>query len=427
MPIIRRFQPDRRAVLAAGPALLLSSPVWAASPTALEPIRCADFLDTIGVNTHLGYADSQYNDLRATLAALKYVGVRHVRDSAFNPAAGSVDHYRSAAAAGVRFCMFWGPKRPMGEAVKPIAAFETEFPGAVEALEGPNEIKRNFSYSGLSGNDAGRQFMADMRSAASSIEPLRHKPLVSLTTYERVAVDCDFANAHPYPKGGSQPASLVNELLDREVGPGGVMPGKPMMFTEFGYHTLVGKPIRPGEWQGVDNERQAVLLLNGLLGNAAARIARTYIYQLLDGYGDTGRQPSMEHHFGLFERDGRPKAAATALHTLSAQLADDGPRAHDFRPSPLVATVVAPAPVSYFALQNAAGRHFLALWNESPVWTPENAAPREAQPIPITVTFANPRAAKVHDLIDPRLDADLGAVASVRATVGAHPLLVSLG
>jgi hypothetical protein len=428
MSLIGRLQPSRRAILAAGPGLLLSSSVWAGVDAPLEtsPVRCADFLQTIGVNTHLGYADSQYDDLSATLAALDYIGVRHVRDAAINPDRPNAGHYRAAAKAGVRFCMFWGPKRTMDEAIRPIAALEAEFPGAVQALEGPNEIKPNFSYAGLAGNDAGRRFMADMRVAASAHEPLRRKPLVSLTSYARVAVDCDYANAHPYPKAGMQPGSILARDHDRQAGPGGAMPGKPMMYTEFGYHTLVGKPLRPNEWQGVDPERQAVLLLNGLFDNAAARVARTYVYQLLDAYADKGG-PNMEHHFGLFERGGRPKAAAAALHTLSGLLTDDGPRAHEFSPTPLAAKAALPAPVSGLVLENGSGRYFLALWNESPVWAPETATPREVAPMAVTVSLAGPKAVRVHDLIDPRLDADLGVVSSVRATVGAHPLLLRIG
>ena len=37
---------------------------------ARPPMRCADFLATVGVNTHLSYADSQYNDLPLVLRAL---------------------------------------------------------------------------------------------------------------------------------------------------------------------------------------------------------------------------------------------------------------------------------------------------------------------------------------------------------------------
>ena len=40
------------------------------------------FVDSIGVNTHLGYADTAYADHARVLARLDELGVRHFRDSA---------------------------------------------------------------------------------------------------------------------------------------------------------------------------------------------------------------------------------------------------------------------------------------------------------------------------------------------------------
>ena len=423
--MVRTPQPTRRAILAAGPALLLSSGARAASPQT--PMRCADFLDTIGVNTHVGYEQSQYGDLAAIRAALDYLGVRHVRDAAINRAMPNAGHYRALAAAGVRFCLYWGARRPMNEAIGEIAELEGAYPGAAAALEGPNEIKPDFAYAGALGNLAAQRFMADMRTAAAANPQLRRKPIVALTTYARVAVDCDYANAHPYPKGGAQAASLVRTILERQVGPGGAMPGKPMMFTEFGYHTLVGKPSRPNEWQGVDLERHAVLTLSALFGAAAAGIARTYVYQLLDGFPDGARGPNMENHFGLFALNGAPKPAAASIRRLFALLADAGPGARNFAPSPIGARIVAAGPVSSLALQNSAGRRFLALWNQSPVWNAEAAAPQAVDPIPATVTLAAPAPLKAYDLIDPDRTMDLGAGASARIPVGGRPMLLSVG
>ncbi len=323
--------------------------------------------------------------------------------------------------------MFWGARRAMADAIGQIAALEGAYPGAVHALEGPNEIKPDFAYGGMSGNAAARTFMADMRAAAASDARLRHKPLVSFTTYAPVAADCDFANAHPYPKAGAQPAALLKAVRERFVGPGGVMPGKPMVFTEFGYHTLVGAPTRPGAWQGVDPERQAVLIVNGLLDNAASKITRTYVYQLLDGYADAGRPPNQEKHFGLFRIDGSPKPAATALKTLFRRLADAGPRAHDFTPTRLTADVSVTAPVACLVLQDSSGRGFLALWNENPIWDKAAAAPRQVAPITAAVTLANPAAMRAFDVIDTSRDRDFGIAASAEVAVGAHPIILRIG
>lgn len=426
--MVRSLETNRRTLLVSAAGLLMPGGFQAKGQTLdLRPRRCADFLAAIGVNTHLGFVDSQYRDPSAVIAALNYVGVKFVRDLALNTNQPKSAHYGALAAAGISFCLCLGVKRPIGEILDQIGAFEAAHPGTVHALEGPNEINPNFSYGGAMGNVAGKQFMADLRAAAASNAHLRRTPIVSLTSYAGVAVDCDFANGHPYPKAGMQPGLVVRTAHDRAVGPDGVMPGKPMMFTEFGYHTLVGKPLIPGRWQGVDPELQAVLTINGLLDNALLPITRTYIYQLLDAYPETGGPADQERHFGLFRVDGSPKPAATALRNLSAYLADHGPSAFEFQPSPLAANLVLPAPVTCLPLQDSAGRHFLALWNESPVWNKDAAAPRDVEPIEITVTLPSPRAVRAFDIIDPDKFADFGMVTKVTTRIGAHPLLLRIG
>ena len=93
----------------------------------------------------------------------------------------------------------------MDETIDQIAALETTYPGAVCGLEGPNEIKPAFTYEGLSGNDAAKAYMTELRHKAGLNNALRTLPLVSFTSYAPAPSACDFANAHPYPKMGSAP------------------------------------------------------------------------------------------------------------------------------------------------------------------------------------------------------------------------------
>jgi len=426
---VETSQPNRRSILAAAAALVASG---SACGQALQsarpaPVRAADFLATIGVNTHLGYPQTQYGDVSAVLEALQFTGVKHVRDAA--PSAKAPDAWRSyeaLAAAGVGACLFWGAKRPMAEAIADLSALEALHPGAVDALEGPNEIKPNFAYAGRTGNAAAQAFMADMRSAARRDPWLERKPLVIFTTYARAAADCDFANQHPYPKAGAQPASLLQLVRDRNVGPDGVMPGKPMVFTELGYHTLVGKPTRPAAWQGVDPERQAILLVNALLDGAALGISRTYIYQLLDCYPDRG-PPDQEKHFGLYRFDGSAKPAAKALRNLFARLSDDGPGARAFATNSFPARVAAPPLVSSLALQDSAGRNFLILWNEAPVWSAELAAPLESEPVSTRLVLERPGPLRAFDIIDSTGDRVFAPASSFAISLGAHPILLQIG
>ncbi len=423
-------RPSRRLLLATGLGLLLAdgSRARPAAGGVYPPMRCADFLESIGVNTHIGYADSQYNDAATILTALRYLGVKHVRDNAVNESAQkAADRYRALAAAGVSFCLFWGPKRDMGEVIGQMAKLEAAHPGAIQALEGPNEIKPAFAYAGTTGNAAARAFMRDMRAAAGANPHLRDKPLVSFTSYAPVETDCDFANDHPYPKAGRQPESTVRSARDRYVGAGGVMPGKAMVFTEFGYHTLVGQPVKPNFWQGVDPRTHAILLVNGLLDCAALNITRTYIYQLLDAHPDAGPMPNQENHFGLFALDGSPKPAATALKMLFARLGDKGSHAHDFALAPSPAQVDAATPMSCLPLQDSGNRHFFVFWNESPIWSKEAAAAVAIEPGVATLSLKRAAPIKTFGVFEAAPSRDFGVTQRIVVNVGAEPVIVQVG
>jgi hypothetical protein len=391
-------------------------------------MTCAAFIDTIGVNTHVAYADGQYRAVRAIQAAMDHIGLKYARDGAINPLMPSAGHYRALGAGGISFCMFWGVHRTMAEAIGHISGLEAAYPGSVHALEGPNEIKPGFAWQGLTGNAAGQAFMSALRAAAAADPRLRHKPVVNFTSYAPAAADCDFANQHPYPKGGHQPAPTLLRARDEYVGPFGPMPGKPMMFTEFGYHTLIGKPAKPWHWQGVDEARQAILIVNGLLAAAASGIGRTYIYQLLDGYPEGRGQPDQERHFGLFRVNGSPKPAADAIRTLISVLSDHTPAREAPAPRETISmsTIAIKGAGKALYLRGFQGREFVALWNESEIWDPLAFAPKEAEPAIVTVSGGQPRALRAIDLLDPAGSQDFPAAPLTRIRLGAHPVVLRL-
>jgi hypothetical protein len=389
-------------------------------------MRCADFLDTIGVNLHLGYPATAYNDVARVISAMKYCGIRFARDAAVYDRAPNPTHYGALAASGVRFCMFWGPGRSMSDEMRQLDALEAEHPGAVWALEGPNEIKAAFSYAGLSGSPAALRFMADMRAQASRYDRLRNKPIVRFTDDTRAACDCDFANLHVYPKGGQQPGAVIRLVRDRWIAPGGFMPGRGMVFTEFGYHTLVGKPAS-GAWQGVDEETQAILLLNGFFAAAAAGVARTFAYELLDEYPARRGAEKMQNCFGLFRADGAPKRAATALRRLSQVLG--GSSAHEDLPQSATvgAQVEAAKTVRSLRMRNSHGQDFLCLWNETSVWDANRAGASPAAPVRAAVTLSAPAHARAWTLVDDRPPTGFNGSSQFEVELRGGPIVIQMG
>src|ERR1700753_987113 len=117
-------------------------------------LRTADFIDSIGVNVHLAYTDSGYANSGKALAALQYLGLDHVRDGASITLLQGPSAYSLFAKAGVEFDFVVGAKAVPDDIVDSIAAFDEAHPGAVAAIEGPNEINNYpVTYQGETGVD----------------------------------------------------------------------------------------------------------------------------------------------------------------------------------------------------------------------------------------------------------------------------------
>ena len=70
-----------------------------------KAVRAADFLNSLGVSTHIDMTNSQYRDIPSDLSKLSYLGVTHVRDYAPNPNSDILgqQHLGQAADAGIKF------------------------------------------------------------------------------------------------------------------------------------------------------------------------------------------------------------------------------------------------------------------------------------------------------------------------------------
>ena len=71
------------------------------------------------------------------------------------------------------------------------------------------------------------------------------------------------------------------------------------------------------DYSGVDQTVQAKYTLDTLMDAYKDGVSATYLYELLDDYPDPGNT-NAQYHFGLFNSDGTPKLAASAIHNLTA-------------------------------------------------------------------------------------------------------------
>src|SRR5260221_4454288 len=99
---MRNMKLDGRLLLAVlGMALICQSSCREAPAS-----RARDFLDSIGVNTHLSYIDSNYVDAGKVLTGIRYLGVTTVRDYGLQADGRGRKSYGLLADAGIKFDMF---------------------------------------------------------------------------------------------------------------------------------------------------------------------------------------------------------------------------------------------------------------------------------------------------------------------------------
>jgi hypothetical protein len=288
------------------------------SSTSAEPMTAAEFIATLGVNTHTSTGANGYSNIPDVIADLQYLGISNVRDGDN----GSLANLITMAQAGIKFDFLLA-----GGGSKTTADIQGEFavinqvsqsvPGSVVAVEGANEIN-NFpiTYNGVDGLQGAVDMQEAIYAMAHSDASLPGVSVYYFTGYDAGGLGfgpnpaitgglADYDNQHPYPQNGEPPMESVNPTttLPNETPAIG-----PAVYTETGYSNTDTFGANLG-LQG-----QAAYTLDLLMDDAKQGIARTYLYELLEE-GDG---------FGLFTTSNSPTPAATAIHNLTSILADGG-------------------------------------------------------------------------------------------------------
>jgi hypothetical protein len=301
-----------------------------------DPVmRASDFLGTLGVNTHIPYTDGGYANIGNVIADMAYLGINETRDAISNGASGSapLSSYIEVAQSGVKFtiCLNATTTADLKANLALVAQLNQAVPGSVIAVEGPNEINNSpVTYNGVSGLQGALNLQTALYSMVHASSALQGVAVDYFTGYDAggVAVGpnpattpglADYDTQHPYPNNGSPPAGTVSRsqaLVNEQPATG------PAVYTETGYST------NGGTSGGVNQDVQAKYTLDLLMDAAKDGIAHTDLYQLMDAYQPGS--PQGDDGFGLFNPSNQPKEAATAIHNLTAILADAGTNASTF-------------------------------------------------------------------------------------------------
>ena len=385
----------RAARWAASTALVLAGALVVPSPAAAEepelvdyPARQADsVVESYGVGIHLPFLDTPYANVAKVADALADLGVRHVRDDLFLDRPDQYAGIETVADRGIGFDLIMGrPDRP-GTPADYVDIVADLPAGAVESVEGVNE----WDLFG-SGRPAWAAEVAawqqELYEEVKATPETAHLPVLSPSLAFRwnyahlpdLSPWSDIANAHMYP-GGYKPGTEVANITDALRT---VVPSKPLMTTETGYHNAINTT---NGHHPVTEEVAGIYYPRLLLEHVARGHARVYSYELIDEFADAGKT-NPEANFGLLRRDWSPKPAYTAMKRLLALLSDRGP---SFTPTDLRLGVSGwPSDGRYMVTQKRDGTHVLLLWRDASVWNPLTRAAVSVAPADVTLSLDGP-------------------------------------
>jgi len=357
--------------------------------TGVAAVRVSDFLQTIGVCTHMAQG---VDDPASSATAMAYAGIRNLRDDGYPSAVSKwIAVYRQAV---VRTCMLPNSDIPTTiDMAKQLSAA-----GALLAVEGPNE-PNNFAvtYQGA-------------KSSSTTFAPVAH---FQRDLYAAVRAEPALAGIpvfHSSEAGGSEPDNVGLQFLTIPAGAGTTMPDGTRYADYANTHNYVcghshqlvdnvcwnaSDPTLNGDWDGlyveyghtwhggfagysnsalatlprvttetgwvtsgtgaITAEQQGRILLNLYLAAFKRGWSYTFVYML--------RDDPVQGDWGLFDTSYQPKRSGTYLHNLTTVLGDTGSR-----PPGLLDYSIAnePSTVHDLLMQKSDGTFELAVWNERP-------------------------------------------------------------
>ena len=329
-----------------------------------KPQGALDFVNSIGVNTHLNYFDRIYGNFPLLEQELKSVGIRHLRDGVhvqnqdYNDAL--YGRWIKLGTLGVRFDAVVDPRSNLGPLNAALLEQVDRLAGhTIESFEGPNEldisnvadwpsVDRNY---GMSLFESTRAMMgpSQARVIGPSLALAFHAPQLG-----NISSQIDEGNLHPYP-AGKMPSIVFPEQIELAK----IMAGdKGIVFTESGYHNAIndhrGQP-------GISEAAAAKYIPRLFLEDFAHGVLRTYLYEFMDETTDPGLDDA-ELHWGLLRADGSEKPAFLALKNLIAELSD---RAEPAQLEPLDWTLSpTDSHIHCLLLEKSSGKFDLVFWQE---------------------------------------------------------------
>jgi hypothetical protein len=404
----RASHPALRLLLAL--AAILSLLMIVPTAQAATQAREADgVVESIGVNTHLGYTDTPYNNFPLVRQRLQELGIRYIRDGVSQNRPDVYSRLRTLAGDGIHLDVIAGDplqRWNIGTIDQQLDLIQRELGSSVVSIEGPNEYD-------LQGD---RNWVSTLRGYTQKLsEGVKARPQLaglpvlcpSIVTRENMALAgdlsawCDFGNTHTY-LSGEMPER--ESIWSGELGAAAKNSGsKPVQVTETGYHNGVNGNVghQPCSEKATGIYMPRLFLENFRRGNTV----RSFSYELLDQRSDASKT-DIEAAFGLLRNDLSKKPAAVAIERLTGLLSDRGAR---FTPASLSYSLEgAPSTAQQLLLQKGDGSFYLVLWNRVSVWDRDSRSDVDPADVSVNLKLGQPIASA--EVFEPNVAA--GPVAS---------------
>ena len=406
--------------------------VASAEPTARLSSETAqsafDFVNSIGVNTHLNYFDRTYGNFQLVERELKSIGIRHVRDGVhlvnadYNKAV--YDRWSQLGSIGVRFDAVLDPRSALGTLTgDKLDQVEKLAGDKIESFEGPNELDISNIPDWAS---VDREYQKDVYQSVKSMTSA--KPIDTIgpslafaskgSSVGNISDRVDYGNLHPYP-AGKMPASVFPEqlVLAKEVSG-----DKKIVITESGYHNALDDH---SDQPAVSETAAAKYIPRLFLENFSQGIRRTYLYEFLDEAPDPGLT-NFQMHWGLLRSDGSEKPAFTAVKNLINELSDSAEPAHLEQMTYSLST--SNTEICHLLLQKSDGQFLLILWQEVSSYDGKKQQDIAVSPQPVTLMLDH--SARSISTYEPTVQAQpshvYANVAKVSLEVPDHPLVIQI-
>jgi len=351
------------------------------------------FVDSIGVGTHLTYDDTDYYlQWPKILQSLRELGVRHIRDGYFDNSNNSIytRRHQALADAGIKTTYVLQVR----DAVTPsaIKSFSKNV-NDIDGFEAPNECDalQNCGGGGLIGIANMMSllpgFASSAHSAGSSLIGPSFVLPESYGVVGNLGSTIDYNNIHVY-FGGRNPGSTGWGDYDRFGNSYGsfaywmaasavAAPTAPTVVTEAGYMSFP-TPTAP---YTISEETGGKYLPRLLLLSYLHGISRTFLYEFLDEFSSPA--------YGLIREDFSPKPAYLVIQSLIQQLSDPGPV---FSPQLLDYTINGGGPsMKHVLFQKRDGSFWLLLWLEESCYDPASMKREPVTPQTVTLQLNSKR------------------------------------